>query len=241
MSYNQISRFEVGWRINWLGLETLDLSFNNFSGNLGSSSLNFLKHNPGEFKINLTENYIVNITIDKIFEEEKIEENYVRIELSDNPIVCSCDAHYFASGLNKVNKNAQHLTLTGLPSNICSDSQIETLDCDLVAEEWRLDIIVTLISISIISILSITLGLCMFYWKTKSYTDNSDFDKDLYFLSFHDHRTFLFSSLPFYFKFYSKIICTCAVVNSKFIFFMVPIHPNLQINIFCRGVRGDGG
>ena len=186
LSYNQISRFEVGWRINWLGLETLDLSFNNFSGNLGSSSLNFLKHNPGEFKINLTENYIVNITIDKKLQEEKIEENFVKIDVSNNPIVCSCNAYYFASSLNKLDENAKHLTLTGLSSRICTESQIETLGCYTEPEEWRLDIIVTLITI--ISVIVVILAVSLVYWKTRKSNNNEDFDKELFYSvmsSFH--------------------------------------------------------
>ena len=184
LSYNQISRFEVGWRINWLGLETLDLSFNNFSGNLGSSSLNFLKHNPEEFKINLTENYIVNITIDKKLQQEKIDENYVEIDVSNNPIVCSCDAYYFASGLNKQNENVKHVTLTGLSSNICTESEIETLDCvvepELELEPWRLAVIVPLITISIMFIIC---GVCMIYWKTRKSKNNNDYNKEMFSVS----------------------------------------------------------
>ena len=63
MSHNQLSRLEAGWRTAWLGLRTLDLAHNSFTGSLASDSLNFLKHSSEQFHVNLTGNKVSGVRI----------------------------------------------------------------------------------------------------------------------------------------------------------------------------------
>ena len=116
MSHNKISKFELGWTINWLGLKLLDLSYNNFSGNLPSFSLNFVKHNPLKFKLDLRNNFIDKIEIlsDRILAHSNKVAMGIKVDVENNPIKCDCASYFFSSGQNKRYKSVQQINLVGI-------------------------------------------------------------------------------------------------------------------------------
>ena len=88
LSHNLLTRFEAEWKYNWLGLQVLDLSYNQFSGRINSSELNFLKFDPWKFYVNLSHNKIEQIVDD----EEDIQLNPVSINIAGNPVAAYCDS-----------------------------------------------------------------------------------------------------------------------------------------------------
>ena len=92
LSQNRLTRFEAEWQYNWLGLEVLDLSYNQFSGRINSSELNFIKFDPGKFYVNLSHNNIEQIVADDVLPREHIQENLVSINIAGNPVAADCDS-----------------------------------------------------------------------------------------------------------------------------------------------------
>ena len=108
-----MTRFEDAWHYNWLGLELLDLSYNEFSGNISTSQLNFIKFDQSKFFVNLSHNYIEDIPVDVVLEEEMIEENHVNIDIEGNPIASNCQSVL----LERSQSQEYHITPRGfLPS-----------------------------------------------------------------------------------------------------------------------------
>ena len=107
LSHNSLTRFEAEWQYNWLGLQVLDLSYNQFSGRMSSSDLNnFIKFDPGKFYLNLSHNNIEQILAEQDFPVEK--ENLVSVNIKGNPVVSDCDS---------VLPDHHPVTLTGFQSN----------------------------------------------------------------------------------------------------------------------------
>ena len=98
LSRNRLSKFERGWKYNWLGLENLDLSHNLFKGNMSIEDLNFLKHNQQEFTIDMSKN-LVERMIFKHYNKNN-EENHLKLILTGNPIKCDCFATELKQLLN---------------------------------------------------------------------------------------------------------------------------------------------
>ena len=92
LSHNSLTRLERPWRYSWLGLQVLDLSYNEFSGRISSSELNFIKFDPAKFSVNLSYNNIEEISADDLYNEENIEENLVSINIAGNPVASDCDS-----------------------------------------------------------------------------------------------------------------------------------------------------
>ena len=114
LSHNNISKFEAGWHYTWLRLRWLGLSHNNFSGPLEIESLNFIKYDNINFRIDLSYNNFNRVVTS---EEANIELNFVKIDLYQNPIICDCAAKMFESGQNKKSLEIRQITaitLTGL-------------------------------------------------------------------------------------------------------------------------------
>ena len=111
LSHNSLTRFEAGWQYNWLGLQVLDLSYNEFSGRILTSELNFIKFDPGKFYVNLSHNNIEQILADDILPGE--QENLVSINIAGNPVATDCDS---ALG------DDHPVTLLGFQSS-CRDNQ----------------------------------------------------------------------------------------------------------------------
>ena len=91
LSHNSLTRFEDQWQYNWLGLQVLDLSYNEFSGRIYTSELIFIKFDPAKFFVNLSYNNIEQISADDVLPEEDIQENLVSINIAGNPLASDCD------------------------------------------------------------------------------------------------------------------------------------------------------
>ena len=90
LSHNSLTRFEAEWQYNWLGLQVLDLSYNQFSGRMFTSELNFIKFDPGKFYVNLSYNNIEQIVAQEVFPGEN--ENLVSLNIAGNPVASDCDS-----------------------------------------------------------------------------------------------------------------------------------------------------
>ena len=106
----------------------LNLSHNNFSGKLDTSALNFIKHDNLNFRIDLSSNKLSHVVISDVLEEEMIQQNFVKIDLHDNPLTCNCDTKIFEEGENKEYKSIQHITLSGLEKS-CRKTQPKKSNC----------------------------------------------------------------------------------------------------------------
>ena len=91
LSHNSLTRLERPWRYSWLGLQVLDLSYNEFSGRISSRELNFIKFDPGKFYLDLSYNNIEQITAEERLPEENIQENLVCLNIAGNPLASDCD------------------------------------------------------------------------------------------------------------------------------------------------------
>ena len=91
LSHNSLTRFEDQWQYNWLGLQVLDLSYNQFSGRISTSELNFIKFDPTKFYVNLSHNNIEEISADVVYSEENIQENLVSLNIAGNPVASDCE------------------------------------------------------------------------------------------------------------------------------------------------------
>ena len=95
LSHNSLTRFEDQWKYNWLGLQVLDLSYNQFSGRISTSEqLNFIKFDPTKFYVNLSCNNIEEISDDDdyVYDDENIQENLVSVNIASNPVASDCDS-----------------------------------------------------------------------------------------------------------------------------------------------------
>ena len=113
LSHNSLTRFEDQWQYNWLGLQVLDLSYNQFSGRISTSELNFIKFDPTKFYVNLSHNNIEEISADVVYSEENIQENLVSLNIAGNPVASDCET--LLADLHPV-------TLLGIQSS-CSGNQ----------------------------------------------------------------------------------------------------------------------
>ena len=176
-----MSKFEDGWRYTWLRLRWLGLSHNNFSGQLETDSLNFIKYDNSDFWIDLSHNNFNRVVISDMFEEETIELNVVKIDLHHNPIVCDCDAKIFESGQNKQSRSQiKAITLTGL-EEVCRKSQPQNRSCvtetsDGFLETSSLIWIIALACLVIAASAFMAAVICLFK-RSKTETDEKEKDK----------------------------------------------------------------
>ena len=129
LSHNRLSKFENGWKYNWLGLENLDLSNNLFKGDLNTRELHFLKHNQENFTIDISNNLVERI----IFKQERksYKETNLRLILTGNPIKCDCFATELKELLQTDNKNKYKgglsVQMTDFP---CKKLNYSMLNCE---------------------------------------------------------------------------------------------------------------
>ena len=123
MSHNKITNFEIGWSLNWLGLEILDLSNNQFSGNLSLNALNFVKHYPLKFKVDLRNNFLEKIESgDRILRQNIEVTGGIKVNVENNKISCDCDSFLFSSGQNRKYKSVQNISFVGINCSLNKSS-----------------------------------------------------------------------------------------------------------------------
>lgn len=97
---NSIMNVLMDWNYNNLGLQELDLSYNNIT-RLGYSELQFLSR---EITVNLTHNSIMEINLRELEGIAKMKDEGIsktHIILNDNPLQCDCVLIFFVQFLRK--------------------------------------------------------------------------------------------------------------------------------------------
>ena len=196
-----MSKFEDGWRYTWLRLRWLDLSHNNFSGQLETDSLNFIKYDNSDFWIDLSHNNFNRVVISDMFQEETIELNVVKIALHHNPIVCDCDAKIFESGQNKQSRSQiKSVTLTGL-KEVCRKSQPLNRTCVSETSDGFLETssIIWIIALACLVIAaSVFMAVICLFKRSKTETDEKEKDKSYDVFLSYCHQVTRSQIHPFY-------------------------------------------
>lgn len=197
-----MSKFEDGWRYTWLRLRWLGLSHNNFSGQLETDSLNFIKYDNSDFWIDLSHNNFNRVVISDMFQEGTIELNVVKIALHHNPIVCDCDAKIFESGQNKQSRSQiKSVTLTGL-KEVCRKYQPQNRTCvtetsDGFLETSSLIWIIALACLVIAASAFMAAVICLFK-RSKTETEEKEKDKSYDVFLSYCHQVTRSQIHPFY-------------------------------------------
>lgn len=166
LSHNRISKFEAGWQYTWLRLKWLILSHNNFSGPLETDSLNFIKYDNTNFWIDLSNNNFNRVVISEEF--CIITQNFVKINLHHNPIICDCDAKMFESGQNKKRlRTISAITLTGLEES-CRTTPTKNCFTETSEEVYSLIWIIPLACLLIATIVFIAVKVTFMFKSSKT-------------------------------------------------------------------------